>query len=197
MTDELEPEVLGDFFDYTWGPDRLRDQPTFVYLPVHKAPLGPKDWQPFFFEWPRQRGAVIRHCLRWSAEGSNVYHSPALYHTARPGKENVLGSWLLWVDFDGNAPTSWTKELNVPPPTLRIQTSVPSHEHVYWALTDFLTDISILEDRNRALAYTLKADASGWDGNQILRPPGTVNHRYGKKEGPEGDFPVLVKEWLL
>lgn len=195
MTDELDPEVLGDFFDYIWGPDKLLDdKPLFVYLPVHHAPFGKQDWQPYFFEWPRQRAGIVRHCLKFSAIGDNVYYSPALYTIPRPKKENVFGSWVLWVDFDGNAPKDWST-LDVPEPTLRVQSSVEGHEHCYWALSEFLTDLSKLEDRNRAIARTLRADSSGWDANQILRPPGTMNHRRGKKEGPEGDFPVTVKSW--
>jgi hypothetical protein len=114
---------------------------------------------------------------------ANVFYSPALYKASRPVKENVLGSWFLWVDFDGNAPVSWEdldSSVSVPEPSLVIQSSLPGHE-----LDEFLTDIDLLEDRNRALAYILHADTSGWDADQILRPIHTTNHKRG--------MPVIVK----
>src|SRR5690606_29582506 len=117
--------------------------------------------------------AVVRHILKNSALGYNVFYSPALYRATKPIKENVMGSWFLWVDFDGNAPLSWEElesDISIPKPSLIIQSSLPTHQHCYWQLDEFLTDIETLEDRNRALAYHLKADTSGWDADQILRP---------------------------
>jgi len=43
-----------------------------------------------------------------------------------------------------------------------------------------------IENINRALTYSLGADASGWDANQILRPPETHNYKR--------DLPVVVSE---
>jgi hypothetical protein len=42
---------------------------------------------------------------------------------------------------------------------------------------DQLIPVEKLEAVNRALTYELGADASGWDANQVLRPPGTLNHK--------------------
>lgn len=170
-------EELGAFFDYIW-----HDTQAYVYLPVEFE----GKWTSFMFSWPRQRGAVIRHTLKWSAIKANVFYSPALYKVARPLKKDVLGSWVLWVDFDGNAPETW-QGVGVPEPLLRVQSSIPRHEHCYWPLDEFLTDVSMLEDRNRAIAYTLSADTSGWDADQILRPIHTTNHKRG--------VPVTIKDW--
>ena len=179
---------LREFYDYVWGEDAVTTAPTFVYLPVeHEG-----KWTPFMFEWPRQREGVIRHTLKWSAIKANVFYSPALFKAANPAKENVLGSWVLWVDFDGNAPAEWAQEeedgkMYVPKPTLIVQSSIEGHEHCYWKLNNFIDDIETLEDRNRALAYVMHADTSGWDADQILRPIRTTNHKR--------NMPVIVKEW--
>lgn len=165
----MDPDVLGEFFDYLW-----HDTQGYCYLPISKD----DHWKAVFYAWPRQRAAVIRHVLKNNAVGVNVFHSPALYKAARPAKENVLGSWTLWVDFDGNAPKEWKGP--VPEPTLKIQSSIEGHQHCYWQLDEFLTDVSMLEDRNRAISYTLKADSSGWDADQILRPPTTTNYKRDK-----------------
>lgn len=179
---------LREFYNYIWGEDVVRETPTFVYLPVEHD----SKWTPFMFEWPRQREGVIRHTLKWSAIQANVFYSPALFKAANPAKENVLGSWVLWVDFDGNAPAEWAQEeeegkMFVPQPTLIVQSSIEKHEHCYWKLDKFIDDIETLEDRNRALAYVMHADTSGWDADQILRPIRTTNHKR--------NMPVIVKEW--
>ena len=179
---------LKEFYNYIWGAESPSTNPTFVYLPVeHEG-----KWTPFMFEWPRQREGVVRHTLKWSAIKANVFYSPAVFKAANPAKENVLGSWVLWVDFDGNAPDDWLEEpeegkIFIPPPTLIVQSSIEKHEHCYWKLEKFVDDIEALEDRNRALAYVMHADTSGWDADQILRPIRTTNHKR--------NMPVIVKEW--
>ena len=45
----------------------------------------------------------------------------------------------------------------------------------------------MLEDRNRAIAYVMHADTSGWDADQILRPIRTTNHKR--------NMPVIIKNW--
>lgn len=179
--EESANELL-EFYEYIWGADAVSDNPTYVYIPVeHEG-----KWTPFMFAWPRQKKGVINHTLKWSAVKANVFFSPALYKAAKPIKENVLGSWMLWVDFDGNAPEEWDESI-APHPTLIVQSSIERHEHCYWKLNQFLTDIEVLEDRNRALAYLMHADTSGWDADQILRPIRTTNHKR--------NMPVIIKEW--
>lgn len=173
-------EILGTFFDNIWGTTKA-----FVYLPVKRE----GHWQPFMFEWPRQRKAIIEHPLRYSAQRADTYFAPALFHTPRPIKANVLGTHVLWADFDGNADEARAGLGDVPKPTLVVQSSLPGHEHWYWRLDEFLTDVDLLEDRNRALAYVLHADNSGWDADQVLRPVGTANY---KRTTPE---PVIIRDW--
>lgn len=175
MTEETTEELLA-FFDYLW-----HDTQGYVYLPVEFH----GKWTVFFFAWPRQRQGVVRHVLKHEAMGANVFYSPALYKRTRALKENVLGSWVLWVDFDGNAPTEWPAA-GVPEPLLRVQSSLEGHEHCYWPIDTFM-DASTVEERNRALAYELGADTSGWDADQILRPIHTTNQKRG--------LPVTLKAW--
>jgi hypothetical protein len=49
-------------------------------------------------------------------------------------------------------------------------------------------DPATAEQLNERLTYAMGADKSGWDLTQLLRPPGTQNHKY------EGAPPVRVKE---
>lgn len=171
-------EHLGSFYDYVWGKEPTQGKQHFVYLPVEYE----GKWTSYMFAWPKQRKAVIQHTLKWSAIKANVFYSPALFSAANPEKDNVTGSWVLWVDFDGNAPVDWAAEFpNVPMPTMQIQSSIEGHEHCYWLLSEFLDDPVVLEERNRSLAYLMHADTSGWDADQILRPPFTHNHKRDKQ----------------
>jgi len=166
-------EELIRFLEYIWG-----DESGFVYLPVHHKPFGPRDWEKRFFSWPRAKDNIVKHILKYSAIGDNIFYAPALFKQARPLKEDVKLSRVLYVDFDGNAPTSWPYN-EVPEPTLRVQSSIEGHEHCYWLLDKPITNVETLEDRNRALAYQLGADTSGWDADQILRPAGVLNAKRG------------------
>lgn len=178
---------LGQFFDYFW-----RDTEAYVYTPVDIDGT----WKPFMFRWPRGRANIIQHTLKHAADpGAQVYFSPALFKATTARKEGVLGSWTLWADYDGNAPQTWPTErpaegkLWVPPPTMRVQSSLPGHEHVYWRLSEFMVDINRLEDRNRAIAKVTGADSSGWDADQVLRPIHTLN----RKREPAS--PVVILKW--
>jgi AAA domain len=167
------PQVLEEFFSFMWG-----NETGFVYLPT-KSDGG--EWRKVMYPWPKSKDAVIQHVITASAAGKDIYFSPAIFNEPRPVKENVKGSHVLWVDFDGSAPSEWNLPDSgiIPTPSLRIQSSSETHQHVYWRLDHFTTDITFVEEKNRALAYSLNADTSGWDINQVLRPPETTNHKHG------------------
>lgn len=177
MSDEVIDE-LGEFLDFMW-----HDTRGFAYVPVEQDGV----WVNYTFSWPTKRAGVIRHILKFAAvDNANVFFSPALYRASKPIKTNVLGAWTLWVDFDGNAPEGWPDDV-APRPSMRVQSSLEHNQHCYWQLSEFVDSIDVLEERNRALAYVLGADTSGWDADQILRPIHTINQKRG--------LPVHVKEW--
>lgn len=154
-----------------------------AYLPTLDPNTGA--WEKYYFKWPEQRKDIVAHVQEYQATRS-VYISPALFSVEDSHKENVRGSNVVWADFDGNAPTDqFLKDKNVPRPSLRVQSSVSGHQHLYWHLEKFSTDISAIEGINRALAYALGADPGGWDINQVLRPPGSFNHKR--------DAPTVIK----
>ena len=158
---------IGDFFDQIW-----KDTEGAVYLPVKTT----DGFKKFMFPWPQKRDLVIKHVLKFSADvSSEVFFSPAIYKARKPTVENVLGAWVAWADFDGNAPDKWPTDI-APLPTIEVQSSVKGKKHVYWELKEF-TGPKKLQDMNRAIAYAMQADLSGWDANQFLRPPSSVNRK--------------------
>ena len=64
----------------------------------------------------------------------------------------------------------------VPHPTLTVESS-PGRDQYYWKLTRLIPP-GKAEELNRRLAYAMDADKSGWDLTQLLKLPGTPNHKY-------------------
>tara|TARA_R110002020_G_scaffold404912_1_gene614992 strand:- start:35203 stop:36996 length:1794 start_codon:yes stop_codon:yes gene_type:complete len=158
---------LQAFFEQVW-----KDTEGYVYLPVK----GVTGFRKFMIPWPRKKEAVVQHVLKYAAdETAEVFYSPALYKSPKPEQKNVLGSWVAWAEFDGNAPVDWPTDIS-PIPTIEIQSSIASKRHVYWELKEFASAKQV-QDINRALAYALGADLSGWDANQFLRPPGSTHRK--------------------
>lgn len=180
MTDgvvSLRPDVeLGEFFDFMWGV-----QVGYAYIPLKQPGTeGDEKWETSFFNWPVERDQAIQHVMT-NTSTLECYFGPALYREASsPLPENILGSNVVWAEFDGNAPKGGILGDKIPHPTMRVKSSNEGHEHLYWHLDYFETDRTKLEQINRSIAYTLKADTSGWDATQILRPIGTKNHKRGK-----------------
>ncbi len=146
-------------------------QEGFVYVPTKNPATG--HWQPYFFTYPEQRDDIVTHVMD-ASKTKEAYLSPSLFTKSSAERENWKGSNYVWVEFDGNAPAALPK--GVPNPTIKVQSSSKGHEHWYWRLNAFETEKEVVQGLSRRLAYTLNADKSGWDANQVLRPPGTLHH---------------------
>lgn len=127
------------------------------------------------FSWPSERDKLTEW-ITTNGKTVDVYIAPAIFSEPTGRKEHVLASNVVWTEFDGRLPTK--EELGtIPLPTLRLRSSTIANEHWYWKLDAPIKDVALLERTNRALAYQLGADTSGWDAGQVLRPPGTYNHK--------------------
>lgn len=160
---------LERFFDAIYG-----NQTGYVYSPTKNQET--EEWKQQFFEWPAQKQHLIKHVVHKS-ESLDVYCSPALYDQPDNEKPAFKGTHYVWAEFDGKVPTELDK---VPEPSIKIQSSTPGHEHWYWRLEGFVTEIKVVEDITQRLAYHLKADIGCWNANRVLRPPNTVHHESGK-----------------
>lgn len=185
-------ENLSLFFDKIWG-----DTEAYCLLPTRSAA---NNWENVFFKWPEHKPHVIKHVTGKAAAQYEVYFSPALYSDSKLGKEYVLGSRVLWADFDGDqggtpAPSGWSDLADaIPEPSLRVQTSTPRNQHVYWDLGEFNTDTDKIEQLNRSIAYTLNSDTACWNKNRLMRPPMTTNFGYSKPERKGAKFDVDMVE---
>lgn len=144
----------------------------YVYLAAKNRKTD--DWLQEHFLWPAEKSKLIS-----TIEGANskldIYIAPVIFSKPSGKREHVLASNVVWADFDGNAPDSW--EGFPGEPSLVLQSSSAGHQHVYWKLTEPLSGAESIEHITRRIAYNVAADNSGWDANQVLRPPNTRNHK--------------------
>lgn len=168
VTDLTPYTTLGQFFDAMYGVAT-----GYAYSATKDPKSG--DFNQFYFEWPQEREKLIAHCMAYT-ETVEVYYSPALFKSRSAKKENFSGTYFVWADFDGNAPESID---GIPEPSLKVQSSVTDHQHWYWRLDHFETRPEMVEAISQKIAYHASADLSGWDANQVLRPPGTKHHGSG------------------
>jgi len=104
-------------------------------------------------------------------EKYHLYFCPLPFKIPRRRKKNVKGSKYLWSDLD---------EVDIS--SLPIKPSIywessPGRYQGLWELDRFIPPKQA-EELSKELAYTLGADKSGWDLTQVLRIPGTKNHKY-------------------
>lgn len=160
-----QPSDLHNFIDFLF--EGLEG---YMYV-VAKQPEDSTSWDQVFFEYPEQKDVAVNAIN--SFKGTHeIYIAPALFKSKNAHKENVKYSNVLWLDFDGNTPS----EFDIPPSYV-VRSSEPGHEHIYWKLDSPISNVEQLEDLNRRLCYKYGADNSGWDANQVLRPPYTINHK--------------------
>lgn len=168
---------LERFFDYLYG-----EQNGFAYSPL-KIQDEP-ELQQHFFEWPKEKERLVAHVIENSAV-FEVYTSPALFSSRDAKKESFKGTYCVWAEFDGEIPNELPE--SIPPPNLRLQSSVSGHEHWYWRLDGFVESGEVVENISQRLAYTLQADLSCWNSNRVLRPPTSTHHESGNA--------VTVLQW--
>jgi hypothetical protein len=127
--------------------------------------------QSAYFQYPAQIDYAERFCLRRSSEGCEVYFCAHLLSRRRRIKANAAPLLALYADGDGA-----TVGNGIPEATAVVQSS-PGREQFYWRLASPMPPQEA-ELLNQRLSYAMRADESGWDLTQLLRVPGTPNHKY-------------------
>ncbi len=124
-----------------------------------------------YFAYPEEIGSAEEWCQRQDRSGREVYHCAHLLEVPPRLKTNAAPMLSLWVDGDGAEPGP-----GLPKPTATVYSS-PGREQYYLRLSEPVPP-EFGEGLNRRLALAMGADVSGWDLTQLLRPPGTHNHKY-------------------
>jgi AAA domain/RepB DNA-primase N-terminal domain len=160
---ELEAE---DFLELLWDGEGWVDLPAKVN----------GYWIPYPLEWPpADEGTGISRRIDQSLrDEEDLYFSVARFSERGRALENVLPVAWLWADLDDVHPSAAAAMGLMP--TIAVESS-PGRYQAYWRLAKELRP-SVVERLNRALTYALGADKGGWDLTQVLRIPGTRNHKY-------------------
>lgn len=146
-----------------------------------------RKWSDTGFAYPSEIHQAVQHVLQADILGMDVYVAAQLYSTKNGGrrKGNVKICPVAWSDLDTAHP-----DRVKPEPTIVIETS-PGRFHGYWKTPEAMSPADA-EALSRRIAYAHHAegaDLGGWDLTQVLRIPGTHNHKY--PESPE------VTVWLF
>lgn len=143
------------------------------YLRVAFLNARTRHWQERYYKYPDSLNDVLED-IDQNVLTSNVYFCPTLFNEPKGGKQFITHSKVVWADLD----TCHWERMKVEP-TIVLETS-PKRYQAFWVLND-LTIATDVEAVNKAIAYyhaDQGCDRSGWDLTQMLRVPGTKNHKY-------------------
>lgn len=154
------------FFEFILGQDK-------GYLRVAYLNARTRHWQEQYYSYPDSLNDVLED-IDTNVLTCNVYFCPTLFNEPKGVKANITHSKVIWSDLD----TCHWERMKVEP-TIVLETS-PKRFQAFWVLNDLSLAVDI-EPINKAIAYyhaDQGADRSGWDLTQMLRVPGTKNHKY-------------------
>lgn len=155
-----------DFLFKVWS--HVAEEGDYVFLSI-KEPR----WQDSYFKFDSTIKGRVRDWLRQhNPEELDVYFCPLPFSKPERLAKYVKPVNLLWSDIDDGDPEKI-------PPSVLVESS-PGRHHGLWFLKERLhaEDAASL---NKSLTYHMGADKGGWDLSQVLRIPGTYNHKYNSK----------------
>lgn len=162
-----------DILEAIWSKQRNGKKPYFCVSTKH---VKTGKWKDHFFRWPRL-SKLDKILEEHPTKEYNLYFCPLPFSRPYRRKEYVMGSNWLWADIDDANP----EKMDTPPHIL--WESSPGRWAGLWRMERWI-EIDELEDLNRRMTYGTDSDKAGWDLTQVLRIPGTRNHKY--KGSPKG-----------
>ena len=154
-------EFLTNIWDYTC------QEGDIVFLST-KSQRG--TWKDHSLEYRR---GIRKHIKEWlidnPAETNDIYFCPLPFRGKKRRKELVNGVNILWSDIDEGSPKI--------KPTILWESS-PGRLQGLWFLSGDTMHPEDAAELNKSLTYYMDADKGGWDLTQVLRVPGTLNHKY-------------------
>lgn len=138
----------------------------YVYTPYQNIS---GDFHKEWYYWPGDKEDLLE-ILPEDNITFNQYISPVLYSDT---KFTFKLSNVVWADFD-ETPNLAAFAYHKP----KMVVYSGKGQHWYWKLTTPIREQEQLEDYNRRISRAFDADKVAWNYNRILRPPGTLNHKY-------------------
>lgn len=148
----------------------------YVFLSVRdprKDKTEPGYWKDVAFAWPDDSSKIRATLHKARRSANDIYWSPHVYADRYRSREAVANATTLFADLDEVNPKDLPQHLK---PTAAWQTS-PGRWQAMWEMTRTLHP-DTQQELNQRLTYAIGADKGGWDLTQVLRTPGTPNHKY-------------------
>lgn len=136
-------------------------------------------WKDHFFKTPLDEEILEDFFQQYDTHRYDLYFCPHAFREPKRKKDVAVPTKYLWSDLDNANP-----KMIKPRPQIAWMSS-PNRFACLWVLKDIPT-IETTEKYNKQLAYSVGADHGGWDITQVLRIPGTRNHKY--PEAPYGQL---------
>lgn len=147
----------------------------FISTRDNNEPNRDKAWTDRSFVYPLQVAEALAYVKDRDERGLDVYVAAQLYKEPNyRRKKNVQVCPSAWSDLDTACP--WGVD---PEPNVVLETS-PGRWHGFWRTPKPMAPHEA-EELSRKIAYAHHregADLGGWDLTQVLRIPGTRNHKY-------------------
>lgn len=163
--------MLNEFLEYVFG----GDQEGYFALSLFKGGKPSKEW---YVRVPDQLDRLSENRIEQLGAQGDVYFTPALFDVQRRRMEFCLGSWVSWADVDDLPAGVGSGVRECPDPGLLVASGSPGRVHQYRRSQGWLGREALLET-NRFFGNNVPgADKSGHDPTQLLRVPGTFNHKH-------------------
>jgi putative DNA primase/helicase len=130
-----------------------------------------KHWQETAYAWPAKADLAEQDILRAAAD-SDVYVCPYVMPRERRTKWAAVARTIVHADVDGDLDLEKVRTLG----GFAVGSGSHGHAHVYVALTESVSGPQH-EALCRGLGCYLGAVDSKCSDNDLLRPPGTLNHK--------------------
>ena len=134
-------------------------------------------WKDHFFETPLDREILEDFFNNYDTNRYDLYFCPHAFKYKQRRETEAVPTKYLWSDLDNANPN------NVHPKPNIAWESSPNRYACLWILKE-TPSLEETKNLNKKLAYANGADRSGWDITQVLRIPGSRNHKYA--DSPRG-----------
>jgi hypothetical protein len=140
------------------------------------------------FKWPADREKIVDHLVLHTKDSleHDIYWGTSLFEYPMRREDVAMDEHALWADLDAVDPST----LDEYPPTIAWESSPGRYQALWVAARGDFQGASWPGNENQKMTYMTGADASGWDTVQLLRIPGSPNHKpeYRREDGtyPEG-----------
>lgn len=158
---------MKNYIDFLLTLHKNVDKGLYICLSTKKR----NRWKDYFFKTPLHEEELENFFIDNDTNRYDLYFCPHPFKEPRRLKSSAVATNYLWSDLDYANPN------NVEPKPAIAWESSPNRFCGLWVQKE-KPSLGETEKRNQYIAKNNGGDPSGWDITQVLRIPGTRNHKY-------------------